>query len=655
MNISNFIFIAEEANFFTQAIRGLFAHIDKWIYDIIELVVNTIFQLSEFRLDAMAEAITSRVYVIVGIFMLFKVIISMITYMANPDKINDKEKGASKLAIRVVVVLLLLILIPNYIIGTNGILNRIQGPLLSTIPRILIGSEQAEAISTEERAAQLSNVSLNSFLQANPACGEDVGDITRESLKEADVECGGDGREFKYEYKWLLSTVVGVILVVLLCGMCIDVGIRSLKLIILKALAPIPIISYVDPKSAKDGMFSAWVKTFISTWVDLFIKIGVIYFVLFLLSELTNGGLFGNPLLGAQSELNWFGKIALILALVFFAKSAPKFIMTALGIKSSSGLGVGLGGALAGGAALLGGAGIMGALTAAGTQMDEEANAQAQGKSAGHAWTKGRDLAAQLKTGDKNAKGGAYNNLMSNMRKNAVRSAAGKRAAAMGLSKGNLDNLKGKMLAAKDNLAIAQSELQAAGQKLGTGKDADENGRYQTEYDNAKTKYQAASKKAGTIEADYNKAKSQYDSMGLGTTWAEDHTAISGGKKALYKAGRAVSRPVKSIKEGVSAVKSGASAVKSFDVGGAVQSAGQAVSNAVQHPIETIIKPGAKVVGDAVKEEYNKVKDSVADTIGIEEKDGAWGDNTHRVADRVARNASESNDRAFNPNDNKYN
>ena len=59
------------------------------------------------------------------------------------------------------------------------------------------------------------------------------------------------------------------------------------KLIILRMIAPIPVISYIEPKSAKDGAFSHWTKTFISTWAELFINLALIYFIVYMIDMLT--------------------------------------------------------------------------------------------------------------------------------------------------------------------------------------------------------------------------------------------------------------------------------------------------------------------------------------------------------------------------------
>ena len=141
--------------------------------------------------------------------------------------------------------------------------------------------------------------------------------------------------------------------------MGIDIAVRSFKLVVLKALAPIPILSYISPKSAKDGIFSSYVKLFATTWLDLFIKFGVIYLGFAFIQLILNGDLsvgLTSALLGSG-----FGMVFLILGAIIFMFQAPKFIKKALNLKDGE-FGTGIAGLLGMGAATAGmiGSGVSG-------------------------------------------------------------------------------------------------------------------------------------------------------------------------------------------------------------------------------------------------------------------------------------------------------
>lgn len=133
----------------------------------------------------------------------------------------------------------------------------------------------------------------------------------------------------------IVSTVAGIVLCVLIFMMTFDVAVRAMKLAALQLMAPIPIISYMDPKGGKDGAFNSWVKLLTSTYLDLFIRLAVIYFSLNVVSMLTNKlpelieATVINPLLMRDIV------IIIIIAIFIFAKQAPKFFKQMLGIKDN--------------------------------------------------------------------------------------------------------------------------------------------------------------------------------------------------------------------------------------------------------------------------------------------------------------------------------
>ena len=212
---------------------------------------------------------------------------------------------------------------------------------------------------------------------------------------------------YAFSYTPILGFITGMIMTILILGFTIDVAIRTIKLAVLRLIAPIPIISYVnEPKGKEGGAFQNWTKTLVSTYLDLFIRVAIIYFVLFLIQNLVSGSLLnfdtGNSVLGV------FATVFIILGMLFFAKQAPKFFKDMLGIKGSPMGNVGLSGILGGAAMAIGGAGFAGFGLGFMQGANAESEAVGQGKAfgLGNAWSKHRDLAAQMKTGDKDAHGG---------------------------------------------------------------------------------------------------------------------------------------------------------------------------------------------------------------------------------------------------------
>ena len=132
-----------------------------------------------------------------------------------------------------------------------------------------------------------------------------------------------------FTYTPVLSTITAVVFIFIFISFTIDVAVRAIKLAVLRLIAPIPIISYMDPKGSKDSAFNAWVKTLTSTYLDLFVRLAIVYFVLFLIQRIIQDGI----VVGGTGIIKIFSYIAIFIGMFIFAKQAPKFIRQALGLK----------------------------------------------------------------------------------------------------------------------------------------------------------------------------------------------------------------------------------------------------------------------------------------------------------------------------------
>lgn len=181
---------------------------------------------------------------------------------------------------------------------------------------------------------------LNTVLDSPEANG-DVFDLINNTLfKDAVVELDS-----------LMAIVVGIVVIVYLLLLCIDVVVRQFKLLILEVMAPIPIISYIDPQNK---IFDEWKKMLISVYADLFIKILAIKLGINIIDMMFN------------SYTNYTGlkKIMVLFAIFVFMKALPSIINKIFGIDASAnsfkeignvvkaGAGIAAGGAIGGVAAL---------------------------------------------------------------------------------------------------------------------------------------------------------------------------------------------------------------------------------------------------------------------------------------------------------------
>ncbi len=525
-------------NIFVDAFRVFFGLIDWGVYSLVTVVYKILFNIADTTIFSSntIKDFYGRVQLIIGVFMIFKLSISLLQAVINPDYLTDQKKGMGKIITRIVMMLAMFAaIIPlnipltqteienakssnnvksfNYHLNQSGLL---FGVMYSLQERILKGNVLGKLVFSNDterykisedqdddedpiinQANDLAVFILKGFVRINLKDGAaDKGTITDddyicspnysddEQEKIAAYNNGKDiydivGTDVIYEqcgdgpmngkpyylvtYLPIVSTICGILILLVLISYCIDIAIRAIKLAILRLLAPIPIISYVDPKSSENGSFAAWTKALISTYVDLFIRLAIIYFVIFLVQEICENGLdipIANGVVGIIST------IFIIIGLFYFAKMAPKFIRDALGLKGMMS-NVGLSGLLGATGSLVGGAGLKGAIAGGLNASENSAMASAQGKEAPPAWSTGRDLAAQIRTGNEKAKGGIVNRLNDNLTRGAMIRQAGKR---YGVTHAGLEEAKGNMYEQENELFRKQGDLE----KLRNGQMTDE-------------------------------------------------------------------------------------------------------------------------------------------------------------------------------------
>lgn len=432
-----------------------------------------------------------RVQLIIGVFMVFKLAVSILQGIMDPDKFMNPKEGFGNFITRVVVALALLtVIVPINIpdvenansfekyLNNNGLLfgtlYSLQDRILSnnTLGRLILGTTDnatntespdttgmTEAEIQQQKLTRSSRIFTSTILKAflkinllppevrenddetnkeNWYCGSNLDDDGKNAIKsyqQLDVDpttllsmevltadckvndsifdhlrnavswipiLGGfvENTRYVFAFNWLASAIVGIVFLIILIGFTIDIAVRSIKLAVLRLLAPIPIISYIEPKSSKDGgMFSSWVKALTSTYLDLFLRLAIVYFVIFLIQDMIANGIIINETGGL---VGGFSIIFIMLGLFFFAKMAPKFIKDALGLKGSMS-NIGLSGILGAAGAIRQGGSPMDAVFAAGDAANAQVQSYNQGKpapSVGMAFNSGRDLAAQMMTGD---------------------------------------------------------------------------------------------------------------------------------------------------------------------------------------------------------------------------------------------------------------
>lgn len=150
-------------------------------------------------------------------------------------------------------------------------------------------------------------------------------------IKEENDDTDSNG-DFVFSYKCIISSIVGIIVLVMFIIMAVDVAVRSIKLAFLQMIAPIPIVSNIDIKESK--LFKDWLKILISTYLELFIKLATIFFSLLLITTILNSDSDAFKVL----QRNGLAKIVFIIGAILFAIRMPKFLSELMGIKTDGAL-----------------------------------------------------------------------------------------------------------------------------------------------------------------------------------------------------------------------------------------------------------------------------------------------------------------------------
>ncbi len=421
-----------QANFWWTAIRRFWAFFDKMVYTVMGFVYQVFLNVASQNIlgGTVTKNLIGRMQLIIGIIFLFILAINIVQGIVNPDTFTDKDRGTSKLIIRIIVSLMLIAcMIPlnipsasrndTALISDNsnytwenalaeqgilfGTLTFFQNKVLETnvLGKLILGSN-AESYSdmndgdgTEENNGlsdagnYMTSGILRMFITPNQQSEDflkqpenadvvvDRNDGTGFVCSETPEFSGDDGRlkyyNEEYETNYLFgyidnvctldgdlagtnlgdtsmagdyyqfaymggySTAVGIFVVFVLISFTVELAVRVFKLVVLRILGPVAAVTYVMPNSSSaNGMFSSWVKQLFSTYIDVFLRVAIIYFCIFVVAGLLAEGINGaDGIYNVSTGVGFTTMIFLIIGLFFFAKQAPKFIRQMFGMPDS--------------------------------------------------------------------------------------------------------------------------------------------------------------------------------------------------------------------------------------------------------------------------------------------------------------------------------
>lgn len=351
----------------SQALRTLMGEIIALIFSLIEYLYSTFIYLSKAQIldNDFIQSIYFKVGMILGIFMVFKLTFSLIQSLIDPNKFTDKKNGFAAIIGRCVLSIVLLGITPaifreafklqNLLVGGGasdnviyklvsghsavGNLDNMGRVLASDLyfsfftdnedPRLKMGIKDEIPSDIDEREYYDRFITDDYGNLVNSVKDPNSGKTFHDTVTYLSVKNATTG-QYVIEFNWLLLLITGLLVVWILVMYCVQVAIRVVQLAYLQLIAPVPILSYIsDP----DGAFKKWIQQCLTTFLDLFIRLAIIYFVMTMIGDVLNqfakaGGIIFEST-GIPRE-QWFTlslvKILIIIGLLLFAKKVPELL-----------------------------------------------------------------------------------------------------------------------------------------------------------------------------------------------------------------------------------------------------------------------------------------------------------------------------------------
>lgn len=342
-------------------LRSVFFIIDGLIYGVAGLFFKFALEfvnINDFiNLSNVLSRVSQVIYSFLAIFMFFRVSFSLLQWLVDPDKMADKELGAKKIVINVMICLFLIVAVPKVFEVAMNVQDKVIKENL--IGQAIYGDENVKVNDVGETLARATwglfirpadnlidaNIFINetevwdNYFNVSQGVNDDAEALLKlfGVLNSKTVIVAG---EYKLVYLFFISTIVGLYLCWTFVKLAIDFAYRAIKMFMLQLLSPIAIISYIDPKSSKSGVFAKWLKETVKTYISLFVRIACYSIAALLMNEFVKS-LYERETSTINKILiingDTFISLIYILAIIAFIKNAPKFIDGILGTEISKG------------------------------------------------------------------------------------------------------------------------------------------------------------------------------------------------------------------------------------------------------------------------------------------------------------------------------
>lgn len=342
-------------------IDGVIYNAIKYLYNIFDFMAGlNIFNNKNY------EDISYKIYVILGLIMMFILAYSLLRAVMNPDDFAKGEKSFPSLIKNIIISLALIVVMP----AIFSFAMDFQAAILdnNTIYKFILGREDLEE-SNVDIGSQIAYYTFTSFFYPSEEfCTDGSGGMTTEqaescknkiksngstwyrpstwftndqiTLAEYDVLIESGQASFtnyndfsnavadnEISYSMIISTIAGVFVLYVLINFCFDVAVRVIKLAFYQLIAPIPIICRILPGGNMKDVFDKWTKQTVSVYVEVFIRIAVMALGVYLIGIVIDAFKEGIPNIDSlKFTAQMIVRVLLIMAVIIFIRQAPKLI-----------------------------------------------------------------------------------------------------------------------------------------------------------------------------------------------------------------------------------------------------------------------------------------------------------------------------------------
>ena len=344
-------------------VRTLFYNLCSLIYWGLRGFCNVFFALCNGQLldTETLNSLFGRVGLLLGVIMMFRVAFSFIQVLINPDAFSDKEKGIPNI-IKKSIIVIIMFGMSSY---AFSFLRTLQGEIIESnvISKFLLPQQ----VKTDNFGGAIEAELFTAFYNLDPSLNYDTSnecatedyinslkkeiaennnfDYKKECVNEAGKIKETDDKEFFIKFNFIFSILIGIVACYFFINYCISVGVRIIQLAFLQIISPMAIVGYLSPKS--DNMFTKWLKVYFSTYIDVFLRMAIINFAIYLIAILIEGynnsdSVFYASVGYASGSTKTLIFIFMVMAIFTFAKKAPDLLKKIFPAAGDSGLSLGL-------------------------------------------------------------------------------------------------------------------------------------------------------------------------------------------------------------------------------------------------------------------------------------------------------------------------